>query len=272
MKRLPFVLLILIALTAAGFGGPFSRSMPNQPGVVQRPAGWFTETLRVGILNRDYDIFIPSSLMDDPPVVFVLHGGGGDKRKILGLTAFGRKAQEEGFIVVFPNAWLRPVLNTRHWNSGGPDAVEAWHGVNDIPDVSFLEAALTQVRARHPIGTKAFVTGPSRGGMMVYNMACSSTAFDGYAPVIASLLVDSCSPPETGSLSHLAGEDDTTVVWGGGGVQPYPAVQDGLDTLDAAGWTTTAASISNCGHEWPTISACNFDATADIWTFFDGLL
>ena len=54
--------------------------------------------------ERRYSIYIPAGLENKKyPVVIVLHGGGGDARRMASVTGFTALAEREKFLVVYPN-------------------------------------------------------------------------------------------------------------------------------------------------------------------------
>lgn len=81
-----------------------SRSQTGKNGEGKLRAGDFTRTLRVGDLERRYRIYIPKNYDRNKatPVVVVYHGGGGNPESMIRLTGMNAKADEAGFIVVYP--------------------------------------------------------------------------------------------------------------------------------------------------------------------------
>ena len=94
-----FIALIVFALGAILCGQSFAQSDE-----VKLRAGDYTRTLRVGDLERRYRIYIPAkyNATKPTPVVVVFHGGGGNPESMIRLTGMNAKADESGFIVVYP--------------------------------------------------------------------------------------------------------------------------------------------------------------------------
>ena len=84
--------------------------------------------------TRTYLVHLPASYSKNKtwPVVLVFHGGGGNGEQMAKMTGFSRKADQEGFIAVYPNGtglWQSRFLT---WNSGN---CCAWAYENRIDDV-----------------------------------------------------------------------------------------------------------------------------------------
>jgi len=90
MKRiLPIGILLMLSYSLSAFG----TSSP-------RPAGMTVETCTVDGLERTYRLYLPEGVPDDAPLVFVLHGYGGN----FNLDRYGMNeaADRHGFAVCYP--------------------------------------------------------------------------------------------------------------------------------------------------------------------------
>lgn len=168
-------------------------------------------------LKRTFLVHTPPNYeeLEKLPLVLVLHGGGGNGRRIMRQTGFNALADREGFIAVYPDGYLDG------WNDG--------RGANPelaaIDDTGFLRALVTHLTATYPIDSaRVYVTGPSNGGMMTHRMACACPdLFAAAAPVIANMpenLADACTPAEPVTMLIMNGTDDPWVLWEGGPVVP----------------------------------------------------
>jgi polyhydroxybutyrate depolymerase len=152
-----------------------------------------------------------------PPVLMVLHGGGGRARQIMDFTRFNAIAAREGLVALYPQGL------DRGWNDGrefqGRDSRK--------DDVGFLLAVLDDVE-RHGIGIDrraVGVTGISNGGFMAMRMACDAAGrIAGIAAVTATM------PAETGSRCRASrpvpvlvinGTRDPLVPYEGGNVRVF---------------------------------------------------
>jgi len=77
-------------------------------------AGNLSKSLTHGGLERVYHVHIPSSYRNSmaTPLVVALHGGGGNGQKMATLTRLSLLADQNGFIVAYPEAV------ERNWNDG----------------------------------------------------------------------------------------------------------------------------------------------------------
>ena len=105
-RTLAFVSVILI-IHAASVSCTHSR-------VKESSKGNFTKSLPHNGLKRTYHLHIPSSYRESiaAPLVVALHGGGGNGNKMAQLSGLSLLSDENGFIVVYPDAV------ERHWNDG----------------------------------------------------------------------------------------------------------------------------------------------------------
>ncbi len=132
--------------------------------------GDHTRTFQVGGRERSYLVHIPPK--HDPqkptPVVLAFHGAMTNAPIMALASGLDAKADEAGFIVVYPNGTGKGEL-LLVWNSGGfrrPDAEK-------LPDdVAFVGAILDELpKLVHVDPKRVHATGISNGGMMCYRLA-----------------------------------------------------------------------------------------------------
>jgi polyhydroxybutyrate depolymerase len=120
------------------------------------PADLQPGTIEVGGQARTYLLACPS--VRRPPLLLVLHGGGGNGAGIAGLTQLHERAPAAGFSAVFPDGLGRA------WNDGrlGP-ALRRRNG----DDVGFLNQLIERLVAEDLADRDAvFAVGMSNGGFM----------------------------------------------------------------------------------------------------------
>ena len=147
-----------------------------------------TDSLRYDGQKRTYNIHLPASY--DPsisyPLVIVLHGGGGNAENIEQVTGFSEKADEEGFIVVYPDGSGRFPKKLLTWNGGFccGYALE-----NNIDDVGFMRTLIEKMKDEYPIDpSMVYITGVSNGGIMSNRLGSElSDIVASIGPVIASI-------------------------------------------------------------------------------------
>ncbi|VVB60708.1 Esterase PHB depolymerase [uncultured archaeon] len=197
--------------------------------------------------SRSYILHLPPSYdgENQMPLVVVLHGGGGNAGNIEELTGFSKKADAEGFIVVYPDGSgiFDHFLLT--WNSGFccGYALE-----NNIDDVGFIRALVEYLQKNYAINRNMiYVTGMSNGGMMSYRLGAElSDIFAAFAPVAGSIggqatEEDSiwCIPEPDYPISVIVfhGKNDSRVPYDGG-------IPTANDTKGAFSYLSVNDSIS----------------------------
>lgn len=180
-------------------------------------AGDYERTIVVGGRVRSYLLHVPPSPNRGRPmpVVIVLHGGGGNAEGIARTSGFTDKADEERFVVIYPNGTGRLRDRLLTWNSGN---CCGYAHENNVDDVSFIRSLIDQVQKELNVdGRRIFVTGFSNGGMMSYRLACElSDKIAAIAPVAGALNYVKCAPARPVSLVAFHGTADEHVLYEGG--------------------------------------------------------
>ena len=209
-RLLLFVVLALSLLFAVGCRNDVEASDSS----AALPAtGVQSGSLQHDELERTYLFYLPSTYDADTPLplVLALHGGEGSGRSMMQGTGFNTLAEQEGFIVVYP------------------DGVDGWNDGRDVgerqavDDVGFLVALLDQLVADYAVDPeRVFVTGGSNGGMMSFRLACEqSERFAGVATAIANMgveLAESCAPTQPIPILMMMGTADPLMPFEGGTV------------------------------------------------------
>ncbi len=177
-------------------------------------------------LERTYYIHVPKGIDGDEsvPLVLVFHGGGGNARNIQETTSFNQKADEEGFLVVYPQGSGRVQDYLLTWNAG---FCCGYAHENSIDDVTFIKELVTHLKAHYTINdSRIFATGISNGGMMTYRLGAElSDIFAAIAPVAASIggqpsenesLWRIPEPIQSVSVIVFHGTNDTRIPYDGG--------------------------------------------------------
>lgn len=185
---------------------------------VEQP-GTFRSTLQHDGQERAYLVHLPKGYRSGKPmpVVFAFHGGGGDMQMMAG-DHYGlvAKADDAGFIAVFPNGYSRfPRGKLATWNAGSCCGAARDTGSDDV---GFVRAIFAQLQQRVSIDAqRIFATGMSNGGMLTYRLACEmSDVFRAIVPVAGTDSTVQCSPRHAVSVLHMHAKDDTHVLFNGG--------------------------------------------------------
>jgi len=244
---------------------------------------WFTVHIPLG-----YDPEIPTPLMIN------LHGYTGTMFDQQEYTSMNAKADQEGFIVVHPQALGEPA---------------SWHGplpgLHGQADKDFFVVLMAYLQALINIDpARIYATGISNGGTMSNALGCfMSETFAGIAPIAGGHTdFANCNIERPVSVLVIHGTDDPTIPYEGrgdevppvhlwveywaqrNGCQPEPQVEHPDPSLKIETWVgcdedVTVQLISRIGglHVWPGSSVAVFrenvesqiNATDVVWEFFE---
>ena len=140
------------------------------------------------------------------------------------MTAFGEKARDEGFILVYPaGSSRRQRLLT--WNAGH---CCGYAQENDIDDVAFFRAIVADLTAEFNVDfDRIYAAGHSNGGMLTYRLAAEASdilaavgvmagTIGGYPTVDSNDLIVIAQPENPVSVIHIHGMADENVPYAGG--------------------------------------------------------
>jgi len=215
----------------------------SQPKAVTLGPGDTQGTLTVDGRARTYLLHAPPGYdgRTAVAVVIVLHGGGGTAGAVRKETGWAKKADEAGFLAVFPEGTSpnpsspsRFTGNPQTWNDGSG----RFHsGQRNIDDVGFVNALLDDLLAKWAIDPKrVFVTGFSNGASMTYRLGVElSSRIAAIAPVSGHLWIKHPKLDQPVSIVFLIGTaDPLNPLEGGdvrlpsGRVEWHPPVQDSI--------------------------------------------
>jgi len=241
IKQKLIIVLSVLTLTA------LACARGNTPNVTPNlPTGESARFLTHDGLDRSYVLYLPASvdLSKPVPLVFVFHGGTGNAESAILMSGFNEVADENGFLVVYPNG-TGPVSDDKllTWNVG---ACCGFAQRNNVDDVGFVRSIVTDLQSLIKIDTKRiYATGMSNGGMMSHRLACeASDLFAAVAPVAGTLNFTPCDPTEPISIIEFHGTDDQHVPYEGG---------IGPESLAGVDFTSVKDSINF----WVSINECN---------------
>jgi polyhydroxybutyrate depolymerase len=293
-------LLIAVLLGIAPLAVPLAVTAPA---IAQ---SWQVEqrAVRVGAEERTYLLHVPPGVARPASVVMVFHGGGGRADAIMQATRFNDIADQNRFIVVYPQGIGRWRGGT--WNIASPDSPSS------ADDTGFVRAILADLEHSFPIDRRRiYATGESMGGVFSYRLACEmSDVFAAVAPVAATMVEPRCVPRSPVAVLHVHGSADENIPLGGGagsmtargrswppmqgGIRQWAAIdgctpepkprQDGPETT-CYSYPGCRAAVEYCvvnggGHAWPggvphpwqqrfgIYVSQTFPASARIWAFF----
>lgn len=167
--------------------------------------GWgeVTRSIEHDGVEREYILHVPENLLGSKkkvPLVIMLHGGGGNGANAVMMSKFAQKANEEGFIAVFPSGSGRFKNKLKTWNF--------WHCCgyamkNQTDDSGFLSALIDTLVKNYPVDPRrVLVTGMSNGAMMSHRAGIElSKKVAVIAPVVGTMFGD--EPKAKGPVAAL---------------------------------------------------------------------
>ena len=182
---------------------------PLTPGDHQR-------SITVNNWNRHYLVHVPPGYNSSQPtpVVLAYHGGGANAENMVAFSGLNSKADQAGFIVVYPGGTgrLSKLLTFNAGNCCG------YAMANQIDDVEFTRKLLDDLARSANINPKRiYATGMSNGGIMAYRLASElSDRIAAIAPVSGPMGTESCHPKRPVSIIHFHGTEDEHAPYRGG--------------------------------------------------------
>jgi polyhydroxybutyrate depolymerase len=218
---------------------------PTCPASATAVPGETNRSVTVGGMNRTYLLHVPPGYDGSTPLPVVIDfhplGGTGNSQK--NLSGWGDLADQEDFIVVWPNG----VQNS--WNVGRccPPAAN-----QQVDDVAFARAIIAQLQTEACVDAKRiYATGCSNGGGMSYKVACEAAdVIAAVAPVDFDCVVGpdnvpscgGCNPARPISEIQFRATGDFAVNYEGG---PAPIPQ-GMDFPGAQQNLSDWGEINSC--------------------------
>lgn len=237
--------------------------------------------------QRPYDLHIPAHVARPAALVLVFHGGGGRPQGIAAKTGWNALADQNGFVVAYPQGAPAPSGRGGTWNVGGS------FSRSDADDIGYVAAILHDVAGETPVDqARIYAAGHSMGGVFAYRLACTmSGTLAAIAPVSATMVEPHCAPTSPVAVFHTHGSDDERIPLGGGRgpetalARDWPAPRTGVlawSRLDGCSGaptrstqgTASCESFGQCRaavemcvlaggrHAWPA------GVTDRIWAFF----
>src|SRR5690606_38463985 len=168
--------------------------------------------------TRRYVVRVPARVARSnalAPLVIVLHGGGGNASNAETMTGFTRKAEREGFIVVYPEGTARGRVPLLTWNAGHCCGYAMEQRVDDV---GFITALIDKLQSTHRIDPdRIYVTGMSNGGMMSHRLGIElSHRIAAIGPVVGAVFGDEGRPRAPVSAIMINGMLDESVPYDGG--------------------------------------------------------
>jgi polyhydroxybutyrate depolymerase len=233
--------------------------------------GDHTRTLRVAAEDRRYLVHVPPQYDPDAPmpVVVAFHGGGGNANNMAVFSGLNGKADQAGFIVVYPEGSGR-LTSMLTFNAGDCCGQAA---ARNIDDVGFTRQVLDDLASVANIDPRRiFATGMSNGAMMAYRLAAElSDRIAAIAPVAGPMGTEECRPARAVSVMHFHGDADAFAPFHGGrgrGLSgtDFHSVQHSIDAwVDAngCGKTPTTTHLADREDDGTTVRQVRYHSGRD---------
>ena len=161
--------------------------------------------------KRVYYLHLPPKLTAHAPLVFVLHGYGGDAKSMIAYSKMNEIANQHGFAVCYPQGnFGKDKKNS--WNAG--------YSNDEVDDVKFLTKLAQFLQKENQLSTRnTFCTGMSNGADMSYVLACQAPeVFAAIAPVAGCMMqstLDACQSAKGVPVFEIHGTADAITKWEG---------------------------------------------------------
>jgi polyhydroxybutyrate depolymerase len=209
MRNIAVILIVILGIAALGMAAVAGRLLRLRASLRIAASVDEKHSIQVEGLGRNYLLHVPADLAvgKPTPLVLVFHGGGGHDWNMPGFTHFDDLADQEGFVVAYPDAV------DRNWNDS--------RGVATADDVGFTRAVIADVSRAHSIDAhRIYATGISNGGFFSNRLACDAAdriaAIASVAATMPKPLVTECKPARPISVLYIQGTDDPLVPINGG--------------------------------------------------------
>jgi len=213
-------------------------------------------------LERKYLVHVPSSYdaIKSTPVVFSIHGGGGNGESQRSGSNMDVHSDKHGYIVVYPYGTGIIFLGKElfGWNSevGG----HADKNTAKKDDVKFFSKMIDELKNKFNIDEKrVYATGLSMGGQMSHRLGCDMpNKIAAIAPVGAPVGIDySCNPSNPIPTMIIHGKKDPCALYEGG--QCGGCYQEFLGLGPDVG-KYACTSINTITNDWIKRNSCSTES------------
>ena len=243
-------------------------------------------------LERTCIVHVPPSYDSkrQSPLVIMLHGGGGTARAAIWETGWTKKADQSGFLAVFPNAMARDPSrrssfgrNPQLWNDGSD---RFYPGQKATNDVRFIFALLDDLSTRFIVDrNRVYVTGFSNGASMSFLIGAHlSNRIAAIAPVAGACWIEPPLLKQPIPMLYITGNADPLNLIEGGipklatgagdkvRAKPKPPVHESIwKWAKALGCPMTPLSVSSTkGVHIKTYGSC-LNGSKVVYIAVDGL-
>lgn len=209
------IMLVAGILFLFGTGCSDNANLKQSSGITP---GDYTFQISVDSLDREYVVHVPALYNEDRPaaVVIMFHGGGGTAQDAMRETGWDKKADQAGFLAVFPEG-SRPdpenpasfSNNPQTWNDGsGRENIGAVQ--RNVDDVGFVAALLADIAVGFNVDqNRIYAAGFSNGGAMVFRIGRElSNSLAAIACVASTDLLEEPDTEDPVAILYMTGTSD----------------------------------------------------------------
>lgn len=166
---------------------------------------------------RKFIYFAPKNTEKSLPLIFLLHGGGGSGEGMLYLSRFSDLAEDNGYIVVYPDG------TQGRWNDGRNLPFSAADR-EKVDDTAFFRDLTNYFQSNYRVDrSRIFVAGISNGGLMTQKLLCEASDIFNSGYVVASttstVIRDNCLLNQPVSIGFIMGKNDDVIPYKGGTIR-----------------------------------------------------
>lgn len=245
------LLILIIAFSFIVFGQQRGERLKKI--LEQRRSGQASNSPTSGEINidgkrRTYLVHLPPNYSKEKPLPLVLafHGGGGNANNMVNMSGFSQKADQENFIVVYPNGSGRTDNILLTFNAIG---CCSYAMQQNIDDVKFISELIDKISAEYAVDTKrVYATGFSNGGLISNRLAAEiPEKITAIAPVSGTVFESSPKPKGKVAVLIIHGMKDTAVPYEGGNSQRSLVSSNQSEPFKSVAYTANYwAKNNNC--------------------------
>jgi len=212
MKPRSFFFVFFLVLLSLTFLLPRIKGLTSE----SLPPDHTRERVKTEQGFREYVIHVPATCTKSKPspLVFMLHGYGGTAINAANETGWSTKADQESFIIVYPEA-TRPNptkspnfrTNPQAWNDGSG----RFHAATEnIDDITFINELMERLGEEYAIDSdRIFLTGFSNGASMTFRLGAElSHKIAAIAPVAGTSWIETPKLDRAISVCYITGTAD----------------------------------------------------------------
>ncbi|MGD0853754.1 MAG: PHB depolymerase family esterase [Acidimicrobiales bacterium] len=263
--------LLAVGAVPFGEGTPAVASAATSNGCGATSPGSTTLSLKVNGFTRTVIVHVPKSSTGTTPLALVLnmHGSGSTALEQEGFTKMNHTANEDDFIVAYPQA-LIPDGTGFDWNIPGVPLI----GGAAVPpksanDVKFLTSLVGIMESKYCVNPKeVYATGFSGGARMTSQLACDdSKIFAAVAPVSGLRRPVPCPTSRSVPVISFHGSADPVDPFAGHGQKywTYSVSTAAKDWSSQDHCTSVAHSQPVSGVKLTTYAGCSGSAQVELY-------